>query len=110
MARSAASDAKTARCAMASERIELSEDEQKRLRDLYGQWAPFWFSSEDRRARDVKFVCELELKRIDSLLGWFEELNVFLSECDDKSDPRYTVVKEARKNFLAACSELYDAL
>jgi len=95
---------------MAAERIELNPGEQKRLEDLYGQFAPFWFSSEDRRARNVKFVCELELNRIDSLLGWFEELNDFQSECDDKSDPRYAVVKEAKKDFLAACSELYETL
>lgn len=110
MARSSTSDAKSARCALAAERIELSLDEQKRLDDLYGQFAPFWFSSEARRARTVHYVCECELKRIDSLLGWFDELNDFLSECDDKNDPRYAVVKEAKKNFLDACSELYDAL
>ncbi len=110
MARSSTSDAKTSRCALAAERIELSADEQKRLEDLYGQFAPFWFSSEERRARTVKFVCELELNRIDSLLGWFDDLNDFLSECDDKNDPRYAVVKDAKKNFLSACSELYNAL
>ncbi len=92
-------------------RISLSEDEQQKQLAKYGQWAPFWFSCEARRANDVKCSCEKETQWLFRFPAWLDNIEAFLDLCDgDETDPRVAVCRSIRDSLLSELEHLYDAL